>query len=143
MNMAKLLVFVPCEKIILDDQGNASLIVLFHSLDARGTTGDIPKNAVTPKEWAIFTMWQWLPEERGKEFSQIIQILWPDGTEFKRFPLEFKAGERKYHQNRVNIVGFPIGQIGEITVNMWLEENSRRFGDTYSYSLAVSHARAS
>ena len=141
--MPKLLVFVPCEKIILDDRANASLIVLMQNLDVQVGAQGIPKNAVTPKEWAVFTVWEWLPDDHGKEFTQIIQVLWPDGSEFKRTAMKFQAGQKRYHQNRLMIIGFPAGQVGQIAVNMWLEEDSRKIGDLYSYFLTVSHGELS
>lgn len=141
--MPKLLVFAPCEKIILDQSGIASLIALFQRIDAQGTTPAIPENAVAPKEWAIFTLWEWLPEDSGKKFSQIVQILWPNQAEFQKLEIEFQAGNLRYHQNRVSIVGFPVGQVGDVKIRLWLERDSRKCTDTFTYCIEVAHPKIS
>ena len=142
--MPRLLVFVPCEKIILDDRGNASLVILLQGVGVQlGKEETIQKNAITPKEWAVFTLWEPIPEDRGKMFDQVIQLLWPDGNEFSRSKLPFRVQEGRTHQNSANIIGFPVGQAGKLTLNMWLEEDSHKVGEVYSYPLSVSHERHS
>lgn len=138
--MPKLLIFAPCEKIIIDDQGNATLIVIMQNVSVSVSEGsELPRDAVTPKEWAVFTLWQPMPEDAGQKFVQVLQALMPDRSEFKRGELSFEMQENKTQQNRINIVGFPIGQPGQITVNMWLEVDSEQVGETYSFPLTVTH----
>lgn len=138
--MPKLLAFLPCEKVILDDTKNASLIIVLQGVGVPIGKEGIPKNAVAPKEWAVFTLWaRPAPEDVGKTFYQFVQLLLPDGTEFTKSHLEFKMEAGKVHTNRLNVVGFPVGQAGEITLNMWLEEHEAKWTEVYSYPLTVSH----
>ncbi len=142
--MPELLTFLPCEKVIVDERGNVSLIVLLHEINAEiPAQTEIPKNAVTPKEWAIFSMWKPLPQDNGRSFEQAVQMLWPDGSEFKTARLGFRLEANKIHHNRMSIVGFPIGQSGSVTLNMWLEQNSKRVGELHSFILNVAHVRSS
>jgi hypothetical protein len=127
----------------VDNQGNASLIVLMQNIEAQVGKEEVAKDAVTPKEWAIFSKWELLTQDRGKEFSQVVQLLWPDGKVFKQNPMKFRVGEKRFHENRLNVLGFPIGQQGEVKINMWLEEDSVRVGELHSYILFVSHSKTS
>jgi len=142
LNMPKLLIFAPCEKVIIDDQKNATLIVLLNTLTVahKGDT-EIPKDAVGAKEWAVFTMWQPAKEDIGKEFVQFLQMVKPDGEEFKRAEIKFTVNpDDKVSQARMNIHGFPLGQKGPFTLNMWLQQGSDRLGETHSYTVTVVHA---
>lgn len=99
----------------------------------------IPKNAVGPKEWAIFALWKQVAADRGDSFVQIVQILWPDKTEFKKQEAPFRFEPGRSHQNRIEINGFPLGQEGDVTVNMWLETDSKRVGEIYTWTVRVKH----
>jgi hypothetical protein len=139
--MPKLLIFAPCEKIIIDDQKNASLIVLLNTI-AVGAKRDvvIPKEAIGAKEWAVFTMWQPNKSDIGKEFVQYLQMVKPDGQEFKRVEAKFTVNEADtVSQVRMNIHGFPIGLKGVFTLNMWLQHGQEKLGETYSYPVIVAH----
>lgn len=141
--MPRLLAFLPCEKILVDDKGNASLIVLMQNVGVQVGKEGIPKNAVAPREWNVFTLWQQSAQEDvAKTFRQVIQLVLPDGTEFAKSGVEFKMEEGKLHQNRITVEGMPVGQVGQLTVNMWLEEQTVKWTEVYSHPLKISHDRA-
>jgi hypothetical protein len=139
--MPKLLIFAPCEKVIIDDQKNATLIVLLNTLTvAHKGDAEIPQDAIGSKEWAVFTLWQPTEEDVGKEFVQFLQMVKPDGQEFKRAEIRFTVNPSdKISQARMNIHGFPIGQKGPIILNMWLESSSKKLGEVHSYTVTVVH----
>jgi hypothetical protein len=77
------------------------------------------------------------------EFSEVVQILWPDKSEFIKHSQKFTFDkEPKNHNVLINIMGFPIGQTGEVVVNMWLERDSKRIGDDHSWTIEVEHKPA-
>jgi len=100
---------------------------------------EIPANAVGPTNWCAYSLWRQLAGEKEIEFSQVIQVLWPNKSEFLKRSVQFRFGDQKGHNVLVNIAGFPIGQAGEITVNMWLERESQRIGDIHSWTIEVEH----
>lgn len=138
--MPTLLIFAPCEKVILDHNNNPTLVVLMEkvNLDIRSLEQELPKNTTGPKEWAIFTRWQSSPEDMGKDFVQRVRILWPDKAEFQKQEARFKATEVLAHIT-INILGFPIGQEGPITIQVWLEHNEKIVSPEYSFALTVVH----
>ncbi|MDA2914128.1 hypothetical protein MYX77_09255 [Acidobacteriia bacterium AH_259_A11_L15] len=99
----------------------------------------IPQKAVGAKEWAIFTLWKQTAEDRDRPFVQVIQIFWPDKSEFKKQELPFRFQPDKDQQNRIVINGFPVGQEGDVTVNMWLEADSKRVGEIHTWIVRVKH----
>lgn len=138
--MPQLLVFVPCEKVIIDENQNPTLVVLMQGLGAAplpGQPAEIPRNAVGPKEWCIFSVWRPSDQDYGKLFNQRIQLLWPDGSEFQNAHFAFQFEKGKSHQIRMNMFGFPIGQVGDVTLNMWLERDSKKIGEMHSRTITV------
>lgn len=139
--MPKLKLFAACEKVIIDNENNPILIILMQnvSISLLGKSSeDIPKNAVTPQSWTLFSIWETSKEEEGREFSQMVEIKWPDKTQFKKGELKFKA-EKSTQQNRVNFMGFPAGQTGPVEMLLWLELDGNRISEIYSWVVLVSH----
>ena len=125
----------------MDKDGSPSLIVLFQNLATESQDGqEIPRNAIAPKEWALFTRWKFEEADKGKTFIQIVQINWPDGSEFKRSDVPFATTDL-IHQVTMNIIGFPIGQEGRIQLKLWLESDSHRVGVEHSFWLNVTHKK--
>jgi|ERR1700722_13411583 hypothetical protein len=140
--MLKPYVCVACEKIILTKENVASLINLFSKIIVAvpANSPDIPRNAVAPKEWAIFSSWDTELGDELKDYEFCTQIFYPDGTPFGepgkvRIPID--PGKRA--QVTVQIPAFPIGQTGLYTVKTWIEEGQTKvFGPLgFGIELAV------
>ena len=122
-------VCVACEKVITDQQqdGVASLIALFNKIVVTvpaGSPPEIPRNAVAPKEWAVFSAWDTDPGDEQKEHILCTQLLYPDESPFADVnKTVMKVELKKRSQMIVRILGFPIGQPGFHTVRTWIEEN--------------------
>lgn len=139
--MPRLLLFAACDRVLIEDKGTASLITITDELTVTLKEGTkIPRDAVGPKEWAILTNWKKSPDDGDKEFVEVLQVLWPDKTEFKRidFPFRFQPDKRG-QQNRREVVGFPLGQEGDVTLNLWLEVDSKRVGEIHTWTVTVKH----
>lgn len=141
--MPNLLIFAPCEKIVMDKEGNASLIVLFENLTVDSKEqAEIPRNAVSPKEWAVFTRWQMNEDEKERPFVQCILVRWPDGSEFNKGAVQFPSlPVSTIKQVTLSIMGFPVGQEGPIKIILWLELDSKRVTDEYACTLNVLHKK--
>src|ERR1700733_13875919 len=121
--MLKPYVCVACEKVIIDQptgphapgaMGPPSLINLFSKMIVEvPSDAEIPGNAVGPREWAIFSMWDVEPGDENKNYILCTGILYPDGHQFgdvSRTPIPLVLGQRS--QMVVRIMGFPLGQPG-------------------------------
>jgi hypothetical protein len=119
----KLLILTPCEKVIQDQTSGPSLIATFQEFGAViPTAADLPVDAVLPKEWCIFVLWELQPEERDRQYFVRTQIAWPDGKDYidTRFLLRSVA-DKAYMSSIQKISGFPIGQNGTLHIKIWLE----------------------
>jgi hypothetical protein len=125
--MLRTYVCVACEKVIIAADGVASLVGLFNKMiTAVAVETEIPKNAVVPKEWAVFSIFETEPGDELKEYTHFVQILYPDQTQFaeiSKTKLNIELNKRA--QANVLVPGFPIGQIGKYTVRVWVEENQQ------------------
>jgi hypothetical protein len=146
--MLKPYVCVACEKVITDQpvegdpasQGVPSLIGLFNKiiLQVSADLPEIPKNAVAPKEWAIYSAWDNEPGDEQKEYFLCIQILYPDQSPFgqvTRMPINVQPKRRSQMTARVQ--GFPLGQPGFYMVRTWLEESKQMVGSPIEFKIEL------
>jgi len=126
--MLKPYVCVACEKVIIaKDSGTPSLIGLFGKMTITAPEEtEIPKAAVAPKEWYVFSIWETEPGDEHREYVLCTRFLYPAKTQFgqvgnQRIPVD--PGKRS--QMVLQIQGFPIGQIGQYTVVTWVEEKEQ------------------
>ncbi len=138
-------VYVACEKVIIGKDEVASLIGLFSKIVVKVAPGtEIPPNAVGPKEWWVYSIWETEPGDERREYMLCTEILYPDGSRFGEISrLRINVELNKRAQMMVQILGFPIGQPGEHTVRTWIEENQERvFGPIqFGIGLIVEEAQ--
>lgn len=136
-------IFAACEKAILGKDDVASLIALFTKIIVNIPEGtEIPKNAVVPKDWAIFSMWNIGPEDANREYFICTEIVYPDKTPFSALPKTKMVLEpSKKSQVAFQVQGFPIGQEGPYTVRTWIEEGTRTIAGPIEFNLEVEIKR--
>ena len=141
--MPRLGSFLICEKIIIDQQQKPSVISVFQSLSAIVPEGQtIPKDTLGFNPWAIFCEWFFTDEDINKKVEQVVEVLQPDGSPapingrvtFTQFAKDGQ-GTRSY----VNLFGMPISQPGFITVNVWIELDSKKATDVFPYRIKIEH----
>lgn len=137
-------VCVCCEKVIIAQDGVASLIGLFNKITVTVSTDapEIPRNAVAPKEWFVFSSWNSEPGDELREFYVCTDVLLADRT-----PLGTTARVKmiidptKRFQNNIQLQGFPIGQEGPVTVRTWIEENQVAVGEPIIFKIDFAVSR--
>jgi hypothetical protein len=120
---------VACEKVIIAREGDVpSLIGLISRIVVTVPAElEIPKPAVAPKEWVIFSIWDAEPGDELRQYVLCTQVVYPDQTQFGRIEkLKIPVEAKKRVQMLVQVQGFPIGQAGSYTVRTWVEENEQR-----------------
>jgi hypothetical protein len=131
----KLLVFTACTKVLSDPIAGTSLISMFQEMNAVVPTETaLPKDAVLPKEWAVFTLWSLEPEEIAKPYSMKFELRWPNGDLFTQntVPLNAKPGDMaEYNTYTVNMMGLPMGQDGKLKVTVWVELDGKAVTDQF------------
>ncbi len=143
--MPRLGSFLVCEKIIQDQLGKPTLISLFQKIGAVVPEGqDVPKDTIAGVPWAIFCEWFFAEEELNKQWDQVLEVLLPDGspTPIKgRLTLKELAKDDQGSRSFASLFGMPISQAGFIAINVWLECDSERITDVFSYRILIEHTK--
>lgn len=141
--MPTLLLFVPCEKAIIDQHGTLTIIALVENLEVEINEGaSLPSNAVAPKEWAIVALWKPTESEGEASFRQVVELTKPDGQPYKKVLHEFSFSGNKQHRIVHQVVGMPVGLPGVYPLRMWLEKHEAMVCGPFTYNLTVTHKTA-
>jgi hypothetical protein len=138
--MPRLKLFVACEKTIFDINGPVSLIGIFQTMNFPVTDAPLPEKAISPTQWAIFSLWETSPEERDHEFTQTIRVFAADGSLWLENTGQWKNSSITDKQVKisVNVGGLPIWSEGLVLISVWLNDEKNEVG---SYNFAVRHLR--
>jgi len=145
--MPKLLLFAPCEKVIVDrETNNTSLISLLESLNIqvkRSETDKIPPDAQIPLPWHILTLWQSEPGDESKTWEQRVLVDLPQALDVT-LKIAFEPGKPNY-RNILSIVGFPIRSILNLDrcmIKLFIrEEEGRSWELKAEYPIAIRHPK--
>jgi len=139
--MPVLLAIVACEKIIIDEQRNPSLIVLMERVEAQVPQGqEMPQNVLAPQEWGIFTLWMKKDEEAPLHCKQVIEMFPPGASSEarkQRIETEFDFVDT-LHKVSNKIVGIPVGTAGTCWIHVRLESEAGTT-ETVSYPIEIAH----
>jgi hypothetical protein len=133
-----------CDKLIIDKNGAHSLVSIMSNADisivvqSPAVSEQIPTNAVTPREWWIFSMWEPSSEDVGEQFEQVYQIYWPNNEKLSENRIGFKPDERVQY-NSQPILGFPVGQSGKIRIVTWVDHHGQRVTEVFDYYITIKH----
>src|SRR5258708_1857508 len=121
--MPKLLLFVPCTKIITDQQDNSlSLVSIFEGLSVQISEGEsIPTDAVMPFAWSVAIMWLQTSGDENRYFEMRLNSVRPDGHETEGNILPFSMTARTARFN-LNLLNMRIDQPGEQLLRLSVRE---------------------
>jgi len=129
-----------CEKVIIGQSGAPSAISIMYRADvAVPPEQTMSSNAVTPKEWAIFSMLLPSAEEINRELEEVYQMYWPNEEKFTENRLTFKPANNDPTYNIFALVGFPVGQKGQLRIITWIDDGGHRISDIAEYFVQVRH----
>jgi hypothetical protein len=116
----KLLAFLPCQHILVDQDNLVSLVIIMEDITAEiPADAQLPLEGSSPIKWGVFTMWASEPDDSGKEYEQLLSIVLPDGREVLNAKVPFAIKSRQV-RNIINIEGFPISHNGPMTLRLSL-----------------------
>ena len=128
--MPKLLAYLPCEKVVIEEQSkNISVLSILETVNvtlAKGTAMPAPQASIG-MAWAIFTLWQKEKGESG-EFESKSLLVSPSGEPLAQTPvakLAFGANARQQIINRM--ASFPIWTPGPCQLKLMVRTS--REGD--------------
>jgi hypothetical protein len=140
--MLKLLIFAPCERIIVSTEKTASLISVMESVQFT-PEGEVPPDALAPVRWGVMAYWRREGEVDGViEFEQRIDVLRPDGELVTGGTNVFKVSSKNLnYRNTLNLDIMPVGLAGDILVKLRLRQTNpeTEWRDIAEYPILVVH----
>jgi len=121
--MPRLLLFIPSEKAIINQQGgNLSLVEILDTVNVTVPSNfDVPPDAFAPLQWAITTVWLNLPEDLEKQYEQRTCVIHPDGQETSEVIMAIPDAPGK-QRAIIALLNYPVGQEGEHAISLSLRE---------------------
>ena len=118
--MPKLLIFAPCQTVLLTTDGNSSLINILHRLTLKGELpAEIPADAIAPLKWCVFAQWEIMPEETGATFEQRIQFTGENANQLFEGVSEFTTlPEKPIHRVTANFEYMRLGPAGKYRLKL-------------------------
>ena len=124
--MPRLLVFVPCEKVIISrDENNPTLVAIMSQVG-----GSVPDEAMAhvsddkpsgvPFQWSVFTMWYQESGDVGRKFEQVVALRSPSGKELIRATQGFELAKTT-HRLYMRFPWFPV-ETGTWSIELFLHE---------------------
>lgn len=123
--MPKILVFAPCEKVIVNQLDNTTSVISI----LEGLTIDIPEGALSPDgtsipiKWHILSLWEKVEGEEERKFEQRLELVLPSGV--NRFDmtsaLDFEPEPRRFRMVTM-VTGFPLSPAGACILKLSVRE---------------------
>ena len=125
--MPKLLIFAPCERVILGQGDNsASLIVIIQQMQFHIPPGQqIPQGAGVASRFSIFSQWHRLPTDAARIFEQRIVLSIGNENPILEAVSEFQMTER-LHRSIANVPVLPVMHPGEYSLKLFLREKGQQ-----------------
>jgi hypothetical protein len=146
--MPKLVLFAPCQHVAFDAVDNSpSLLGLFQGFTVNAVqvtdgaavqAGAVPANTGIPIRWAAFALWRKAPEDEGKKFVQICELIKPNGESSTKQNITFQM-THTFHRNTTQIQNFPIDQEGEYLLKLFLSEEDSAPTLIAEYPISVKY----
>lgn len=107
--MPRLLVFLPCELVLLDQDNSVSVIHMMNEVTLSGDFPDpLPARAAVQVRWSTFAQWEASAEEVGQHFEQRVQMVRDGVVAFENMSdFTIEAG-KPIHRMISNFTFFPI-----------------------------------
>jgi hypothetical protein len=129
--MPKLLLFAPCEKVIIADDGTTSMITILERINISiPASTELVEDAAIAMRWDVFALWQKEPQDEGKTYQARFTLTTPKGKEQAEgsITLEFAPDKEKFRAV-FKSTGFPIADgvcvlrllLREAYIEEWLE----------------------
>lgn len=136
--MPKLLLFAPCEKILIDQATNGvSLISVLQELHFKVPPGtQLQPNVSLPIGWTAVSLWQEEPADTGVEFEQKLVLHDAASRQLLEQVTKFQF-QRPNHRIVANIMGMPT-QSRQLTLVLYYRlAGTREWNEVASFPIEV------
>jgi hypothetical protein len=142
--MLKLLIFVPCEKVIIGEKGQPSLIGVLELITLKASP-ELSPEALSPFRWGFLTLWRRTESiDKPIVYESEIRLMRPDGTQALKVNTEFSVTDEheNYRQDAGDISVFPTGQDGTCYLELFLrKKGDEEWEPITKYPILVKHIK--
>jgi hypothetical protein len=138
------MVFVPCEKVLIDAAGNAvSALSIMQDLKMGVSAKALPfpHDSVAPLSWTILSIWDRQPNETTP-FHIRLRIILPSGRQSVEVTStqNFDNFTKRYQRVVTQAQAFPVGEPGEILLVLGVRiDGEEDFSDIATYPIDFSY----
>jgi hypothetical protein len=141
--MLKLLVFAPCEKVIVGEEDHlTSMIGLIEGFKVQ-VIKELPADAIIPLRFSVCTLWRRQEEVKSpQEYEQLLKIIRPDGVAAGEGLTPFTVSNQHIHfRNVTHMPAFPIGLPGIYQLKLFIRQTGEEneWSEAAEYPLDVNH----
>jgi len=131
--MPKLLIFAACEKVLIDQLNNLSLISVLQEakvgMPPQGVQAQLPSGAklMAPIKWDVLALWA---KTDDKVCEQRVALFDPSGNPTgidATGELDFQGKATLRHM--VTVLGLPVYEMGVYLLKLWVREKGQEFGE--------------
>lgn len=145
--MPKLLLFAPCEKVIISPDGRMSLTTIVEAFNVSMSTGEydnLPDDAFAPITWHVVANWsrEDNADEEPAHWQQRIQVFTPSGRVSADSVTNFDLVSNPGMRNVLKVNGFPIKPLGRYKITVSLRkagDNDAAWQEIASYPVKVKN----
>jgi len=131
--MPRLLFFVACEKVIVDQRTNViSLMSLLDDVNVQipPNAPPPPSGAVIPMQWTIVSTFLAEPGDTGKQFEQRSALVNSNETPLVQTPVALFSMTGAQHRIISQINGMPVGTAARLTLRCYFREKGTNVWQT-------------
>jgi hypothetical protein len=141
--MPRLLIFAPCEMVIIAQDQALSLIRVLSDITL-ATPESVPDNAALPFRWFIAAEWEVSPEERNRQWEQRITLQNERGETRLENNAEFVVADNITRHRMIATLGFmPVLPAGNYRLHIsYRESGNPQWIPAQSYPILITRQPA-
>lgn len=132
--------FVPCEKILIDQDNNLSVIAVFQRIDiAVPEPAKIPETAMSGFRWSVLTMFEREPDDESKVFEQKCELVTPTAKSTMRAAATLRMNH-SVERVMITFHGFPVFKTpGSFRLKLYLRELGGDWQEIADFPMEQKH----
>jgi hypothetical protein len=140
--MPKLMAFLPCERVVIDQEDNLmSIVSIIERINVHVSPEvPIPPGVVAFSNWVLVAIWRGIAQEVGKSYEQHLQVIQPGGKIDVDAILPFDMTDI-WFKSKIKMQGFPVDTPGDVLLRMSIREahHDGKWQKAGEYPIMVLH----
>jgi hypothetical protein len=137
--MPRLLIFAPCEMLVVGQDNTVSLVRLLSDITLTNIPNIVPEGTAVPFRWFIFAEWSMSDEDRQQHWEQKVTLLNARNEDKFSNTAEFDPQNQSEKHRMIAVLGFiPILAAGDYRLQIAFREiGSADWVEAHFYPIKV------